>query len=61
MAIVLLSTAVKTACENSNQFKSYGSFNEYAHFSNVEKLDVSMYRFITHYAVFYYVIKGIKI
>ena len=61
MTIVLLSTAVKTACKNSNRFKSYGSFNKYANFSNVEKPDVSIKRFISHNAAFYVVSRGIKI
>ena len=52
---------MKTACKNSNGFRSYGTLNDYANLSNVENLIVTINRFQSHNAAFYDVIRGIKI
>ena len=52
---------MKTACKNSNWFKSYGSLIDYASLLNKEKLDVTINRFQSHNAAFYDVIRGIRI
>ena len=42
---VFLSTALKTAWKNSNPFKSYDNFSQYANKLKNEKLDVTINSF----------------
>ena len=46
---------MKTACKNSNRFRSYGSLNDYANFSNVEKIEKFKLEFLKHLLQFYHI------